>query len=229
VDITVQTEVGTSATSSTDHFTFGSPQYLAGPPRTTGPAPANLNGAQLRPIVAEAEAELKSAGYNAAAFNGVTFQITNLAAPLLGLTSGNTIWIDATAEGYGWYTGGPSLAAFRTHDAAHEYQAGPSSAAYGHVDLLSVVMHELGHVLGFPSIDPASAGHDWMTATLGTGTRRLPDPAQRTQMVKSAAASGFDPSVHAKAFATGADLVALDSTEMSQKWLRERGGRRIGL
>jgi hypothetical protein len=32
-------------------------------------------------------------------------------------------------------------------------------------------------VLGFASIDAGILGHDWMTATLGTGVRRYPDPA----------------------------------------------------
>lgn len=42
--------------------------------------------------------------------------------------------------------------------------------------MLTVVTHELGHVLGFASIDPAIVADDWMTATLATGVRRLPDP-----------------------------------------------------
>jgi hypothetical protein len=73
-----------------------------------------------------------------------------------------------------------------------------------HADLLTVVMHELGHVFGYASIDPAVSGHDWMTATLGTGIRRLPDPASLT-----AAASS-----HESAFASGAALVNLEANEV---------------
>jgi hypothetical protein len=80
-----------------------------------------------------------------------------------------------------------------------------SSPASRHVDLLTVVMHELGHVLGFPSIDPATLGHDWMTATLGTGIRRLSDPAGLT----------FNASSHASAFASGAALANLDANDVS--------------
>ena len=40
------------------------------------------------------------------------------------------------------------------------------------MDLLTVVMHELGHVLGFEDLDP-SAGV-LMSGTLDSGTRRLP-------------------------------------------------------
>ena len=40
------------------------------------------------------------------------------------------------------------------------------------MDLLTVVEHELGHVLGLDDVDPSAAGHVLMTETLGTGVRR---------------------------------------------------------
>src|SRR5581483_9838743 len=51
--------------------------------------------------------------------------------------------------------------------------AGAGSPAAGRMDLLTVVMHELGHVIGLDSRfggDPA----DLMAAYLGAGDRRLP-------------------------------------------------------
>jgi hypothetical protein len=50
------------------------------------------------------------------------------------------------------------------------------------MDLLTVVSHELAHVLGFASVDPALLPHDLMTATLAPGVRRtapetLPSPS----------------------------------------------------
>src|SRR6185369_12973970 len=102
----------------------------------------------------------------------------------LGWTSQNTIWIDQTAQGYGWYTdvSPSSSAAFAQITGTNEVQAAPSSPAYGHVDLLTVVTHELGHVLGFASIDSGILGHNWMTATLGTGVRRSPDAATGSEL-----------------------------------------------
>lgn len=44
-----------------------------------------------------------------------------------------------------------------------------------HVDLLSVVEHEMGHVLGLDDLDILSAG--LMSGHLGTGIRRLPESA----------------------------------------------------
>jgi hypothetical protein len=48
-----------------------------------------------------------------------------------------------------------------------------SSSAVGHMDLLTVLTHELGHVLGRGDEDPVTHPHDVMTATLDAGVRRI--------------------------------------------------------
>ena len=45
------------------------------------------------------------------------------------------------------------------------------------MDLLTVVMHELGHVLGLPDDSDLTSAADLMDETLATGTRRLPSAA----------------------------------------------------
>jgi hypothetical protein len=42
------------------------------------------------------------------------------------------------------------------------------------MDLLTVVEHELGHVLGLNDLDPQVAPHDLLTTTLAPGVRRFP-------------------------------------------------------
>jgi hypothetical protein len=110
---------------------------------------------------------------------GVSFHIVALQDSLLGATDQKTILIDPNAQGYGWYldVSPGTTGVFTQVVAANEIQAQVGSPAYGHVDLLTVVTHELGHVLGFASIDPSIQPDDWMTATLGTGLRRFPDEA----------------------------------------------------
>jgi hypothetical protein len=54
-----------------------------------------------------------------------------------------------------------------------ELRATPASAAYGSIDLLTVVTHELGHVLGFEDIDAVVGPDALMSATLDVGVRRL--------------------------------------------------------
>ncbi len=160
-------------------FTSGQPQFLAGTPKASTEDTPNLTEAQLQPVVTQSIADLASAGYNVSGLGQVQFHLTSLPNSLLGWTYQSTIWIDPTAQGYGWYTDSSpsSNAAFTQTISTNEVQAAPGSPAYGHVDLLTVVTHELGHVLGFASIDADVLGHDWMTATLGTGVRRSPDMA----------------------------------------------------
>jgi len=67
---------------------------------------------------------------------------------------------------------------FRRGNGDGELVATPPSAAYDDMDLLTVVMHELGHVLGLEDLDPDT--HDLMSETLDAGVRGicLPDPSR---------------------------------------------------
>ena len=55
-----------------------------------------------------------------------------------------------------------------------ELQAEAGKVASGRMDLLTVVMHELGLVMGLHDIDPALEPHSLMTDILATGVRRKP-------------------------------------------------------
>jgi len=102
----------------------------------------------------------------------LTFQIADLPGTLLGQSLGHTILIDRDAAGFGWFvdltpwddveftgfTGGGDLIAM------------PGGAADGRMDLLTVVMHELGHLLGYDHSDIGL-----MQPTLAAGVRRLFD------------------------------------------------------
>jgi hypothetical protein len=117
-------------------------------------------------------------GQDIARLRGVTVQITNLPAGYLGGTAigGSTIYLSADAGGYGWFTD-PSPwnnAALARPVAATEFVAMPAAAPAGHEDLLTVVMHELGHTLGLYDLDPNTSPDDLMAETLATGVRRLP-------------------------------------------------------
>jgi hypothetical protein len=101
-----------------------------------------LTRAQLDPIVALAKASWLRA-MPGADLNGVTFEIADLDGLILGLTFGRTVTLDATAAGWGWGAGG--------------------------MDLLTVVSHELGHLLGLDHDDEGL-----MADTLAPGQVEVP-------------------------------------------------------
>ncbi len=104
--------------------------------------------------------------------------VTDLPGPTLGLASGTdtTIWLDDDGAGYGWY-------ADSTPFSNEEYKlsadgvlsAVAGSDAFGRMDLLTVLSHELGHVIGLEDLDADT--YDLMAETLATGIRRAPSSA----------------------------------------------------
>jgi PKD repeat protein len=204
VTLTVRDDDLTVGSASTVVM-VGLPQFFAGAPKASAGNPSSLTQAQLQPVVTQAIAQLAAAGYNVSGLGQVQFHVAALPDSLLGLTYQTTIWIDPNAQGYGWYidTSRCSNAAFTQVTGTHEVQAAPGSPAYGHVDLLTVVTHELGHVLGFASIDVGIPGHDWMTATLATGVRRDPDPARGSHPPSATGAHTLAATDQAPAAGTG--------------------------
>ena len=118
-----------------------------------------MTQAQVEDLLPAAIAAWQAAGLDAAdvrALQNVPISISNLGTTILGQEDASGITINQTAAGYKWWTGA----------------AGNPSA--NEVDLLTVLEHELGHVIGLP--DNAKAG-DLMEISLGLGARRSPTPA----------------------------------------------------
>jgi Bacterial lectin/Legume lectin domain/Fibronectin type III domain len=159
------------------------PQLAAGGPAAPGDATA-LTADELAPVAEQAVAAWIASGLRAvqaAALQAVRFQIAALGGGVLGLTElgGSVVMLDATAGGYGWFVD-PAPAddsEFGSVVTPGELRARPGSPAFGRIDLLTVVEHELGHVLGLGDLDPLAAPHDLLTETLSAGVRRFPTPA----------------------------------------------------
>jgi hypothetical protein len=131
---------------------------------------AMLSDAQLAPIAAEAIRRLESqlGSQVETTLAGATIKIANLSTGILGETAGNTIWIDDNAAGYGWFVDPtPGDDAEFAPVAAAELAAQPGSAAGNRADLLTTVMHEMGHLLGYQH-----TADDLMQALLPLGVRR---------------------------------------------------------
>jgi hypothetical protein len=168
-----------------------------------GPAaPADvgaLTAGELGPVAEQAVAAWIASGVTqeqAALLRAVRFQVAAIGGGVLGLTElgGTVVILDATAAGYGWFVD-PTPAddsEFGSVVAPGELRAGPGSPAFGRIDLLTVLEHELGHVLGLSDLDPLSAPHDLLTETLGAGVRRFP-----AQAAPAATATGDAPAAPA--------------------------------
>jgi VCBS repeat-containing protein len=158
-------------------------------------------------------------------------QFTALAAETLGQTQlyGNSISLSNNAAGYGWYIdpNPTSNAAFLPTSDPDVFIAPQESPAYGKMDLLTVELHELGHVLGVGEVDPTTAPNDLMNQVLPTGMRRLPSPLD-VQLIAEALANrageaAFDQSAPLGLQPTNEDIVngsfsVSDSSALNFGW-----------
>jgi hypothetical protein len=141
-------------------------------PATLGPSgysgtARTLTSAELRPIVAEAIRRWAAAGLSqaqVAQLKAVQFVVTDLSATApgeVGLALNGVVALDARAAGYGWFID-------PTPRSDSEFSHGKPPAG---MDLLTVVMHELGHELGLPDLDASEHSGDLMAEGLAPGVR----------------------------------------------------------
>ena len=97
---------------------------------------------------------------------------TDLAGDALALTVDDTVIIDVDAAGHGWFVDATPQndVEFSRQNGNGELMADSSSEAHGKMDLLTVIMHEIGHILGYYHVE--AEAHDLMSETLGSGLRR---------------------------------------------------------
>src|SRR5262249_1028549 len=160
------------------------PAYAGGgtPQLASAPSPANqtpaaaLTAAQLAPVVDAAIERLTASPTlpaDAALLRSLPFAIDDLPALMIAQTIPNPTVIDATAAGYGWFIDPTPLndAEFTYQTGTTELTAAGTSPAAGRMDLLTVVMHELEHVLGRADTTSANQAHDLMATWLQPGVR----------------------------------------------------------
>ena len=106
---------------------------------------------------------------------GVDFRIVELPGNLIGMAFDDAVCIDPDAAGFGWFIQplpgeGPAFAI----DESGLWRAEGRSSARRRVDLLSVISHEFGHILGLDDRPCGQYSPELMSAELPPGIRRLP-------------------------------------------------------
>src|SRR5262249_51852695 len=122
----------------------------------------SLTAGQARPLLREALARWQSAGINTSALHGIDLRIADLGGATLGLASGHTIWLDDNAAGWGWFVD-------KTPGDDAEFSRKGNQGEQHRIDLLTVLEHEVGHLLGK---EHEAAGV--MQETLAPGSRPAP-------------------------------------------------------
>jgi len=148
------------------------------------PGETHLVQAQLDTVVTAAIAQWAHAGASAAqlaALSAITFSVADLAGHVIGDHSAGHIVIDTDAAGHGWFVDPTPWDNFEFTHAANaagtDLFTDPTNAAAGHLDLLTAVVHEMGHELGLPDLTAAADARDLMHINLVDGERRLPTTA----------------------------------------------------
>ena len=135
--------------------------------------------------VADAAIEiLVGAGISADELSNINFQIADLTGRRLGQTLGNTITIDVNAAGHGWFVD-------TSPTDHHEFSivgrnglvAEESTLPADHMDLLTVLLHELGHTLNLADDYSSADSANLMSGLLTAGIRRLPTEGELAAMM----------------------------------------------
>jgi hypothetical protein len=144
--------------------------FTASSPETTAAVVEPLSLAEAETMLETATAMWAAAGADVSVLGGVTLAIGDLPAGKLADVDGSTVTLDADAAGWGWFVDDTPWDADEFQTAPDgSLVAGNGSAAAGRIDLLTVLLHELGHLLGF-----GHDSHGLMAHDLEAGIRLLP-------------------------------------------------------
>ena len=100
-----------------------------------------LSSLQVSNVLPEALHRWQAVGVDTSRLASIDIRIADLGGTVLGQASGSTIWLDDNAAGWGWFVD-------PTPGDDSEFTTPGDQGEQNRMDLLSVLMHEVGHVLG---------------------------------------------------------------------------------
>jgi hypothetical protein len=105
------------------------------------------------------------------------FGVVSMDADNIGAAGTTVVLVDDDAGGRGWFVDATPLddSEFASITATH--LSGTTQASAGGVDLLTALMHEIGHTLGYSDSYGTADADSLMYGYLSVGERRLPDVA----------------------------------------------------
>jgi hypothetical protein len=171
---------------------------------------SNLTQEALDAVVGAALDRWASAGLSATQMEmlqSLDFSVVTFSDNVLAYESSGHIMIDGDAAGYGWFVDATPLDDGEFGNAVTDnwLLTGPTQAPAGDMDLLTVVMHEMGHALGLDDTYAAADRADLMYGLLITGERRLPGAVDVARV-------GFDYSAEELVF--GASGAVMDGARL---------------
>jgi hypothetical protein len=198
-----------------------------------GPGADALAPGQIAPLAAQAASLWLEAGADIAPLAGIVFEVVDLPGALLALVSveGTTtrLTLDLDAAGHGWFVDSTPVFSeeFATVLSAEARYAATGTAA-GRMDLLTVLSHEFGHVLGLAHVDPLISTQSVMGESLPLGMRRQPVTVDLTRALGGLLINGSfsiaDPAFYeygwqaggSASISSGAGVLAEDSLHTSR-------------
>lgn len=153
-----------------------SPTHAQTTPAITHP----LAQDELDAVVAAALTRWEAAGLTAGQLERLrrlAFTVENLSDIHLGEALGDTIRVDADAGGHGWFVDATPMddAEFNRNISGTRRYTDPSGAPAGRMDLLTAILHEMGHALGLGDSYMTNNRDALMYGFLTMGERRLPE------------------------------------------------------
>jgi hypothetical protein len=165
-----------------------------------------------------------------AMFANIDFAMRDLPGDVLGRASRRSdgrfsLEIDHDATGVGWFVDPTPMDDFEfVPGGSRGMVAMPSTPAAGRVDLLTVLLHELGHVFGLPDLDGAAHPTSLMAETLAIGLRRAPTREDSVWTQATPSLDGFEigetflTHLDAPTFVVNGDFAISDPTSTNYGW-----------